>query len=1454
MKQHTLLKSFVTLLIILSSVTLLKSQSFTENFDNITSLTGNGWYMQNNSTVAGITDWFQGDSLQFAAFNGIGNSYIAANSNNTTGANDISNWLVTPTLMLRNGDVITFYTRKVAQDTLADRLQLLMSTNGTSVNTGALGNAADSGDFTNLLLDINPTLITGVYPTSWTPYSVTISGLTGPTSGRLALRYFITNGGPAGTNSDYIGIDNFTYTSLCSPITISPPTLTDATVGGLYSQTLSQTGGSGTATFAVSGGALPAGYSLSTAGVLSGITAVTGVFAFDVTVADVNGCQGIQSYTLNITCAAPPVIQASTADPLTICLGQSMNLNATVTPTLQNSFFGFYAPSLWTVYNGDGGNADTTSAPVSISITSGDDDTDGFTTFNRGVISSTIGTFVSFDWSYSTSDLPDMDYPQYFLNGAPHILPGYDLQGGNTQNGTAFVSIPAGQTFSLAMYTADGVFGPATTVFSNFIGSDPSGIINWFTVASGGSSFATTNAGDNYTFVPAAAGTPTYYAEVTDNFGCTNPTRSSVNVVINALPIVTATSTANTLCEGNNITLTGGGASNYTWDNGAVNAVPFMPSAGTITYIVIGTDENDCVSTASTTITVNALPAVSASSTANTICEGTAVTLAGSGASSYVWDNGITDATAFIPSTGTITYNVTGTDINGCSNTAAATVTVNPVYSVDQYPVLCAAGTITVGDSIYTSTGIYTNVLQTVSGCDSTVITHLTVGAPVISSASYTVCAGGSVAIGTHIYTATGNYTDVLTAANGCDSTVTTFLTVSTPLTASQMMNICTGDSAIIGTHIYYSSGIYTDVFTGSTGCDSTVTTYLTVYPLRLLAAATATPATICFGESTNLNAITVAFMQNNFSGFYDPALWTIVDEAAGTVNTADAPASVSITSGDDETDGYTYFSKGIISNNTYTTITFDWTYFTPDGAANDYPLYFVNGVSALLPGYSLSGNNNQSGTATITVPAGETFSLAMYTVDGVFGGGTTTFTNFAGTDASGIINWYRVAAGGQSIGTSSAGTDIAVTPAISGSNDYYAEVTSLFGCVGTSRMLVTINVNPQPFVMASASSNVICQGDSVMVTSMSFDSIFWSSGVTEGLNFAPATGTHTYVVTATDINGCSNTDSTAITVNPTYNAVQYPVLCAGDSIVVGPHVYSVTGLYSDVFLSATGCDSTVITMVTTLAPIANTNYYALCSGDTVSVGTNQYYATGIYTDIFTSANGCDSTVTSNLAVNATSAASQNVSMCDGDEFDVGFNTYYFTGIYTDIFVAANGCDSIVTTNLTVNPIPTVTMAAFNPDTVCSNAAAFVLPAGSPAGGTYGGPGVTDSLFTPSLSIVGTHLISYSYTALGCIGSVAQSLTVVACSGVEENAFANIVSIFPNPATDAVIIEISNATFKQLYISIADVEGREVYSLIDKNTSVDYRKQLNLDGFAKGVYFIKLNNGTDIKIQKLIVE
>ncbi|MHB9032957.1 MAG: choice-of-anchor J domain-containing protein [Anaerolineae bacterium] len=179
-----------------------------ENFDDVNNLPG--WVMINHSQPIGLLSWYQGDTDLFSSQAGAAAAYIAVDYNSAADSGTVSNWLLTPELTLTNGSVLTFWTRTYGD--YPDRLQVRLSTNGSSTNVGAL--ATDVGDFTTLLLDINPTLVLSGYPVVWTQYTVFVTGITAPTTGRIAFRYFVTDGGPTGANSDYIGIDTVSYTAI----------------------------------------------------------------------------------------------------------------------------------------------------------------------------------------------------------------------------------------------------------------------------------------------------------------------------------------------------------------------------------------------------------------------------------------------------------------------------------------------------------------------------------------------------------------------------------------------------------------------------------------------------------------------------------------------------------------------------------------------------------------------------------------------------------------------------------------------------------------------------------------------------------------------------------------------------------------------------------------------------------------------------------------------------------------------------------------------------------------------------------------------------------------------------------------------------------------------------------------------------------------------------------------
>jgi len=163
------------------------------------------WTYQNNSPAIGSTSWFTGNTAVFGAQQGA--HYLAANFNSCTGAGLIDNWLISEEKAWDNGDVVSFYARTAAGSIWPDRVHLKLSTNGASTNVG---------DFTTVLASVNPALTTGGFPEAWTKFSGTISGLSGTTMGRIAFHYDVTDGGPAGSNSNYFGIDDV---SISVPLT-----------------------------------------------------------------------------------------------------------------------------------------------------------------------------------------------------------------------------------------------------------------------------------------------------------------------------------------------------------------------------------------------------------------------------------------------------------------------------------------------------------------------------------------------------------------------------------------------------------------------------------------------------------------------------------------------------------------------------------------------------------------------------------------------------------------------------------------------------------------------------------------------------------------------------------------------------------------------------------------------------------------------------------------------------------------------------------------------------------------------------------------------------------------------------------------------------------------------------------------------------------------------------------
>lgn len=217
------MKIIITILILTITFSCSKSDkqktpeppfSFSENFDaTVPELKTKGWiFLHNNSSDNNASLWHKGNEFEynFDAHLGEPTSYISIDREAvfppSPGDNlRIDSWLITPSLKLQNGDVITFWTRSLNVLRI-DRLNVLLSVGNSTVHPTASSN----GSFTKSILEINPNLQGSLYPVVWKKYSITVDGLSAATDCKIGFQYFFS---PAGQQySNCIGVDTFVIT------------------------------------------------------------------------------------------------------------------------------------------------------------------------------------------------------------------------------------------------------------------------------------------------------------------------------------------------------------------------------------------------------------------------------------------------------------------------------------------------------------------------------------------------------------------------------------------------------------------------------------------------------------------------------------------------------------------------------------------------------------------------------------------------------------------------------------------------------------------------------------------------------------------------------------------------------------------------------------------------------------------------------------------------------------------------------------------------------------------------------------------------------------------------------------------------------------------------------------------------------------------------------------------
>jgi hypothetical protein len=1023
--------------------------------------------------------------------------------------------------------------------------------------------------------------------------------------------------------------------------------------------------------------------------------------------------------------------------------------------------------------------------------------------------------------------------------------------------------------------TQCGVAAPSPAV--NYV-TDPNGFtsptFNWYAGSTGGSSLLSTT---NTTLSPSlSVGVNTFYVSLTNPAtGCVSD-RTAVTITVNAPPALTLSSSNTSICAGTtlSVTATAGGTSydSFVWSPAATvtgnetSGWIFNPSVTTSYALTASNSVSGCINTAGLTITVNPLPVISSvTSSANPICAGSSTNLT---------------ALSVISTTGLVNIG-TATTLTGATSQPTAFCNRWPNYwsqTIYTAAELSATGLVA---------GNITSMAYNISTLgDGATNPNLTVKIGTIGGTNFTSTTFVSTASFTTVY-GPATYTH---SAPGLNT-----ITFATPYVWDGVSNIVInvtmdGADAINNSQTYY------------TATPDNKTLWATSY------TGTTTTGTY------SLNRLNVVFNGQKATSYTSSLNW--LWSPSGSLNTATAnaviatPASTTTytVTATDPTTTCSASQSITVTVNPLPTVAV---------VSSDADNAICSGSSVTLSGsgattYSWTGSVNNG--VSFTPSATATYTVTGTDANGCINTATQTVTVNALPTVSAMAMPATLCAGDATSLMGMGATSYAWTGGVmdgvsftpSATNTYTVTGTDANGCTNTATQTVTVNALPT--VSAMAMPATLCAGNSTTLMGMGATSYVWTGGVTDGVSFTPS-ATDTYTVTGTDANGCTNTATQAVTVNalPTVSVMAMPAtLCSGGSTTLmgmGAQSYvwtggvtdgvsftpSATDTYTVTGTDANGCTNTATQTVTVNAtPVVDLGADIIqCAGtvvldagnagldyvwndasnsQTLTVSTTGTYSVTV-TDLTTS---CSSTDMIDVTIDAmpVQALGSDIAQCGGmvtldagnpgamymwnDMSTAQTVTTSTSGMYF-VTVTNGTCSANDTVNVTINMIPSVSITPFGTP-VCDNDVAFTLSNGSPAGGVYSGTGVSAGMFDPSVSGSGMFLITYTVTdgTTMCSASDTTSIMVDLCSGIASNGSQEII-VYPNPASNMIFITTDNAGFEYIAISIVDIQGKEVYSERDDNISTAYNKQINIEKFAKGVYYIKMDTGKNRKIEKLIV-
>ena len=476
--------------------------------------------------------------------------------------------------------------------------------------------------------------------------------------------------------------------------------------------------------------------------------------SYSVQVTDAIGCQSATSEAIEVAVNALPVTPTITADgPTTFCAGGSVILTSSAE-----------ASYLWSNSATTPGINVTTAGSYTVQVT----DANGCQSAESAAINVTANVLPATPTITAGSPTTFCDGGSVTLTSSEEAI--YLWSTGATTPG---INVTEAGSYYVQVTDANGCQSMASIASIVTINALPATPIitagGPTTFCDGGSVTLTSSAGTTYLWSDAAispgrniTSAGSYNVRVTDGNGCQSAASAATLVTVNALP-VTPTITAGgppTFCAGASVTLTSSAEANYLWSTGATTASIIVSTAGSYTIRVTNANGCQSASSASTTVTVNALPVtpIITADGPTTICEGGNVTLTSSVGTSYFWSTGATTASINVTAAGSYTVQVA--NASGCQSATSAATEI----SVNVLPVATAGN----------NGPVFSFKALSLTGGPEGMTTYSWIGPNGFTSNSQSPSVSTSA-----LEVMAGVYTLTVTNANGCSNTATTTVEIN---------------------------------------------------------------------------------------------------------------------------------------------------------------------------------------------------------------------------------------------------------------------------------------------------------------------------------------------------------------------------------------------------------------------------------------------------------------------------------------------------------------------------------------------------------------------------------------------------------------------------------------------------------------------------------------------------